>query len=157
MGPAPNSWQQHRELMTTEGWWVLGSGWEHHSQLCSPLSCPLSRELPCSLVQGYASGPPACCYSCMASCSTDWSEGARYFSWMPRVLREAESRLGSAGKDANWSGQDLTSMDAGSPTPSGKGLPPSPFLALIAPGLGLRSPLKHPDPNAPVFASSPCH
>lgn len=47
----------------------------------------------------------------MASCSAVWSEDAKYFSWMPRVLKEGRSRLGSQAGMRDWPGQDLTSPD----------------------------------------------
>ena len=45
-----------------------------------------SRHSPQCWVMCLVLWSPACCYSCMASWSTDCSEGARYFSWRPRVL-----------------------------------------------------------------------
>ena len=101
---------------------------------------------------------PARCSSCMVSCSTDWSEDARYFSWTPRVLREGVSRMLAQARVGNWSGQNPTSTDAGAIATSGGFCShPSPFLTVIAPGnrhpLGLRGPSKHPDPSPWVAQS----
>lgn len=46
--------------------------------------------------------PDPMCYSCMASCSVVWSEDAKYFSWMPRVLREGVLRLRHKQNRRGW-------------------------------------------------------
>lgn len=89
------------------------------------LSCPPLTG-SCSFPQCWVTCPvlqSPDCYSFIASCSTDWSEGTRYFSWMPRVLREGMSRMTTEARMGKWSGQDLTSTDACLPTMSSRVLP----------------------------------
>lgn len=63
----------------------------------TPLSCPgLSRPM---------------CHSCMASCSAVCSEGAKYFSWMPRVLRGGVLRFRHSRRWGDWPGQELPSFE----------------------------------------------
>lgn len=117
-GPALNSRWQRPELVNTEsvmgvllgdmsGFWpevlcraecplasLPSLGGRTALRSAELLSCPLlsgSHHFPHCWVVRLALQSPACCYSCMASCSTDCSEGARYFSWRPRVEEKWKS------------------------------------------------------------------